>query len=354
MSLMRFRCICTAATAGGLIVACDKTPTRPTLPPSPPTGPTISISRLEILGPSSVAPNEEAQFTAIAQRSDQTTLDVTKEAAWRTSDAAVLPVSPAGVATGRERGEATLLASFGGRSSVKANIFVLPSGTYRLSGKVFDEGFPVPGARVELTNGPGAGLSTISTDGSYRLYGASGDTELRVTKEGYQEERRRLLVTGHQVLDIDIRLSKPRDLVSGSYTLTIEAASECRSLLPEAAWKRTYTANITQNGPSVVVALSNATFFTEPGNSHNRFTGIIELQHVTFNLAPPFDYSSYLPEFLEMLTPTTFLAIIGSATTTESATSRAGSLDATFWIITNSFRYQISCKSANHRFTLSQ
>jgi hypothetical protein len=103
-----------------------------------------------------VAPNEEAQFTAIAERSDQTTVDVTKDTTWRTSDAAVLPVSSAGVATGRERGEATLLASFGGHSSVKANIYVLPSGTYRLSGRILDEGVPVqaPGSRSSAEQVP--------------------------------------------------------------------------------------------------------------------------------------------------------------------------------------------------------
>jgi hypothetical protein len=175
-----------------------------------------------------------------------------------------------------------------------------------------------------------------------------------VTKDGYQEERRRVLVTGHQAFDIDIRWSKPRDLVKGTYTLTIEAANECRALLPEATWKRTYTADISQNGPYVIATLSNATFFSELNGAHNRFTGFIEPQHVTFTLAPPFNYVDYLPEFLEMLTPTTLLAIIGSAKTTETAGSRAGSLDATFWIISNSFRYQNSCKSTNHRFTLSQ
>jgi hypothetical protein len=48
---------------------------------------------------------------------------------------------------------------------------VLPTGTYRLSGTILDEGIRIAGARVEITNGASAGLSAL--DGTLWIMSSS-------------------------------------------------------------------------------------------------------------------------------------------------------------------------------------
>src|SRR4030095_5726915 len=107
-----------------------------------------------------------------------------------------------------------------------------PAGTYRLTGLVKEAGIAlgigIAGARVEIISGVGAGTAR-DTDltGGYRLYGLSGETKLRVTKEGYNPIEQTLVVENHQAYDVELPLLEPNADVSGTYTLTIIAADEC-------------------------------------------------------------------------------------------------------------------------------
>ena len=105
----------------------------------------------------------------------------------------------AGLATGHDRGEAAVFASFGGRSSGKT-VLVLPAGTFMLSGGVFDQGEPAPGVRIAVVAGPAAGLETVTDSGGYRLYGVSGEVDVRATKPGYLDQTKRVTVTSNQIL----------------------------------------------------------------------------------------------------------------------------------------------------------
>ncbi|MGH9313112.1 MAG: carboxypeptidase-like regulatory domain-containing protein [Vicinamibacterales bacterium] len=346
-----------ALALAALLGACDSGPTRPTRQDGPQNVP-VTITRLEIAGPGSVPPGESAQYSAIAHQSDGSTRDVTNGAAWRTGHPSVLTISSTGLATGRERGETFISVSASGRSAVRNDVIVVPAGTYRLAGTVRDAGVAVFGARVEVTTGPAQGLG-VTANGAYRLYGVSGDTEVRVTKDGYQEQRKSLQVTSHQTLDFDLILSRPRDEVAGTYTLTVAAAAECRAALPEEARIRTYTAVLSQDGPRLTVALEGSKFLVAGGRTLNSFGGTVEPNRVSFKLSEFYSYYYYyLPDVLEELTATTFLAVSGSATTTVSPTGLSGTLNGPIETLqgvgSGRFDRVTSCRSTGHQFVLSR
>jgi hypothetical protein len=211
-----------AIALASLLGACDDgPPTRPSPPPSAPPGP-VTITRLELAGPDSLPPGATAQYSAIAHQSDGTTRDVTSSALWRTGNPSVLSISSStGLATAHARGETVVTTNAGGQFALKPDVIVVPAGTFRLGGIVKDGGVPVIGVRVEVTAGTGQGLATTTTsaspqtpfpNGAYRLYGVSGDTEVRVTRDGYQEQRKKFQVTSHQTLDFDLVLTRPRPM----------------------------------------------------------------------------------------------------------------------------------------------
>ncbi len=68
-------------------------------------------------------------------------------------------------------------------------MIVVPDGTFRLVGRVLEDGFSddgVVGATVEATSATGRLLGHSDLYGNYRLYGVAGATRVRVTKTGYQ------------------------------------------------------------------------------------------------------------------------------------------------------------------------
>ncbi|MGH9200604.1 MAG: carboxypeptidase regulatory-like domain-containing protein [Vicinamibacterales bacterium] len=348
-----------ALALAGLLGACDGGPTRPMRQGGPQNVP-VAIVDLSIAGPNTIPPGETAQFTATARQSDSSTRNVTNEVAWRTGNQSVLTISSTGLATGRDRGESSIQASLGGRTAIKDDVIVVPAGTYRLIGTLRESGFLVSGARVEVTAGTGQGLA-VTANGGYRLYGVAGDIEVRVTADGYQEQRKRLQVTSHQTLDFDLILSRPRPDVSGTYTLTVTAAPECRAALPAETGIRTYTAVVGQGGPRLTVTLEGSRFFVDRGRTFNRFGGTVEPSGATFYVTGPDDfyYSSYGLDVVELLTDTTFFAFSGSAATTVSSAGLSGTLTGpieTLQSTTTPGRFEriASCRSTGHQFVLSR
>ena len=172
-----------------LFAACDRNPGRPTPVPGAP-----SVVRLEVTGPGSIAPGGAEQFRATAHMSDGSQRDVTTEAAWNSANASIISISSAGLATAHDRGEADIRVAFSEVMSTK-RVMVLPRGTFKVSGRVLDGEVGVTDARVEVAVGSATGLSTLSQDGDYGLYGISGQTQIRVSKEGYQPRIENLDVT---------------------------------------------------------------------------------------------------------------------------------------------------------------
>ena len=353
-----------------ILVACDKAPTSPRPPDTggsnvPPGagGSNARAIRVLLAGPATLAPGETGQFTATATYADGSSRDVSAEVAWGTENATVLSMTTTGLATGRNPGETNVQAGFnnGGNTSHRF-VMVITPGTYRLSGIVRDAGLPASGVEVAVSEGPAEGLSTTTVNGSYRLYGVFGDTEIRVRRPGYEDQEKRIVVTAHQSLNFDLVLTRPRDQVEGTWALAINAADECVGRLPDEAMRRRYTAVLKQDGPRVTATLDGATFYKSVYATSNSFKGSVEPDRLTFQLAGAEESIPYLSNFvpgdvLEHLSDgPVLLSVGGSLVLSGSGNMRTGSLDgvfATFVGPPDDTRLQ-SCQSSRHRFELTR
>jgi len=108
---------------------------------------------------------QTAALTATATLSDNSTLNVTAQAAWTSSNQAVATVSAAGVVTFVAPGDVDIAATFGG---VGGSVHVtVPAVFYNLTGIVTDAGDnrPVGGIVVAIQGGQDNGRMAV-TDGS--------------------------------------------------------------------------------------------------------------------------------------------------------------------------------------------
>jgi len=335
-----------------VLAACDN-PSGPG--PTPTPGRPI---RLEIAGPDSVPPGGTQALRATAYFSSGPVRDVTAEVLWSSAENTIVSVSPSGLITGRERGEADIRASYSQLTSTK-RVVVLPTGTFKLSGRVLDDIFEVTDARVEVTAGSATGLSTLSKDGRYALYGVSGPTQITVSKDGYQLRVENVDVSVHRTLDIYVAPLGPPWDPSGTYTLTIAVAPDCRSALPEELWVRTYTAALTlypTNPRRVTVGLGGAGL--EAVNWWF-WLGRIGEDGVTFENV---DY--YGPALVQRFAASKFFRIeSGNSSTakaelTRSQTGLEGPLNGTVTVTEGAVWYDSTrtahCHSASHRFTFSR
>jgi hypothetical protein len=345
----------------GLPVTCDKGPTRPTQQSGISNVPTpVSITSLVISGPGTIAPGATAQYAAVVLYSDGSSRDVTSEAVWRSGSESVLTISPSGLATAHNRGETSITVNASSRVAVKNEVIVVPAGTFRLAGTVRDLRLPVAGARVEVIGIPGLQALLTGSTGTYRFYGVSGDTEIRVFRNGYHEHRQRIEVTSHQTLDVDLILVRPRQDLSGTYTLTVTAAPECGAQLPDIARRRTYTAVLRQDGPRLDVTLEGAKFFLQGSRPLNTFRGTVDPNGVAFQLTEIYEdfYYFYYPDVLEELDPTTFLGVAGTVTATTSSSGSSGTLNGPVETLRHApfgrLERIASCRSSGHQFVLSR
>src|SRR5687768_5792347 len=80
------------AALGAGIVACNDS--------RGPLAPRLVVPTLLIEGPSRIAPGESAPFRAILQAPDASRRDITADAAWTSSNAGILEISPGGMVQG--------------------------------------------------------------------------------------------------------------------------------------------------------------------------------------------------------------------------------------------------------------
>jgi hypothetical protein len=361
-----------AVMVGLTTMACNEPPNP--IAPSPPAGPgggappaAVKVARLEIGGPDSVPPGEQVQLSATAVLTDGTTRVVTSQVEWGSIND-TLSVTSAGLVTaGPERGEGHITAKYTQLPYIHPGVawatreqYVLPEGTYRLYGTVKDEGVYLDGVRVEITAGSAAGMSATA-NGFFRFYGVEGDTEIRVSKEGYDTQVRRATVTSHHTEEFGLALSRPRPAVEGAYTLTVIAAAECRANLPAEARQRTYGALVAQDGPKLTVTLDRAKFPTEPlYGPGNRFSGSVGPGGVIFHLFGYYDEGTgvYPPTILEELDVPSYFTFYGKAVAAPAGDSYAGRLDGEIAVlrVLSVYDYQVSafCQSADHEFLLTR
>ena len=218
---------------------------------------------------------------------------------------------------------------------------------------------------MDVASGANGHFTTTGDDGRYRLYGVSGDTQLRITKTGYDMTTLNVSVTDHAIQNFEVRLSTPRIEVAGTYTLTIAAADSCRGKLPDDALLRTYTAVVTQQGPRLETTLTGGSFANNRTGRGSSFPGSVEPSLVRFslNLTPWYNYYPYVPgyypDIVEQLSSGYFV-VSGSVVAEPSRSGLAGLLDGDIALWPRDPRGgssqspTASCRSSSHRFTLSR
>jgi len=315
-------------------------------PASP--GPTVNpvVRVIQIGGPDSIPPGQTAQFTATEIMSDGSKRDVTKETTWTTS-------SPArheggGLVTALSMGEAVVVATlFEPSVRQTKRVLLVPEGTFRVSGRVVEWDAlsgPIVGARVEVTGDP-ALFALTRNDGSYVIFGVPGDTELRVTKDGYVTATRRLRIEQQYVADFELKLTSPREDLAGSFTMTISADPSCSQtsfplhgptdLLPDGLRQRTYTTTFTRAGNQLKTHVSGATVAPPPPPYifDNTFGGRSEPGRLFIHFG---NYASFVAGdadqgLVERLDSSSYLVIDGEAVI--STDSLSGTLNGVFSLV---------------------
>lgn len=350
-----------------VVVACNS-PTGSTQQQSQPPPP--AVKAIVVHGPTRIAPGDSASFEAIAEFTDNTTQVYTTRVQWQSSNLGVLSiVSASGTATARVAGDVVVTASLGSIRGSSA-VLVVPTGTYRLSGKVLESGLPVLFATVKVTAGQTLGVSTTTDfNGDYKLYGVAGPVEIQITKPGYTPVTRSIDVSRDDTLDItDFTQTGGLPSLAGAYTLTITIAGNCQPSPPSAQFPanlrtRTYTAAMTQDGPRLHVTLSGADFLIQNGRG-NSFDGRVEPDGVTFSLTGLgasayyyFYYSVGVPDLAERISPTDYLAILGKAFTKSSPSGLTGPFVGSAMVFglqsSPINQVRVSCYSSSHQFSLT-
>jgi hypothetical protein len=354
------------AGAGLMVLAasCEDSPnpTRPSGTTNPPPAGAATLTRVDTVIPASLEPGVSARATANGTMSDGSVRDVTTEAQWSSTNSRVVQASSGGALLSVDRGEATVTARVGARSS-SGRIFVLPAGTFRLTGQVLEAGEPVGGARVEVIAGTGRGLAASSnSEGQFALYGVAGHIQLHAKKDGFVNSTQDLDVNDHQAVNVDMRFDGARPRLDGLYTLEL-AAEECAGRLPAEALRRTYLASVSQTGSKLHVDLSGADFVLSGGKG-NSFDGSFDGGRVVFSLLSGwfyYYYYFYSPypvgnfDISERLTSTTVLRVTGTVSASPSGSSISGLLNGfvavTPPVVTSSSGI-VLCHSERHRFEL--
>ena len=246
-----------------LYLSCDSDRSSPLPRPGepPPTPPAPAVVRLEIVGPSEIAPGETVQLIANAIKSDGSVEDVTSQSLFSPNTSPVLELTVRGLATGKTNGQVFVNARFGSRNAGKT-ILVLPTGTFRLGGTIRESGFGIDGVTVSVTSGTGAGLTTTSGfTGSYALFGVKGLVRIEARKNGYLNLVQQLDVTEHRTHDVEHCRRTGKNRFPGRLYADGCASGFCASSLPAEARRREYTANVAQDGPLLTVTLEDAELY---------------------------------------------------------------------------------------------
>jgi hypothetical protein len=162
--------------------------------PTSPTPVPLTITVVTISGNSRLtAPGQTSQLTAVATMSDGSTKDITKTVPWRTVHGDVATISQTGLVTAVDFGEAEYdVNSPGNRGPF--SIFVLPRGTYILSGQCVQDLSRISDgrsecladARVEIIGGPMSGRATMTDHGgNWQFIGVTGVLQVKVSKDDY-------------------------------------------------------------------------------------------------------------------------------------------------------------------------
>lgn len=359
VSRTRSRILAAALLLGLIPVSCDDSPTRPS-PPSPtPTTSTPTLVTTELVAPTRIAPGESVQLILNARWSDGTTTDVTAQATWQTSNARTLTVTSSGLLTGVANGEATVLGRYSNMSRNRS-LLVLPTGTFRLRGQVKEADVGLSGVSISVESAGMKQTASSSFGGVYAFYGVAGRTAIEARMEGYLPKFEQVDVVEDRTYDIQLAPARTRADVSGRWRLTV-SASACQTTrygpLTGEAMTRRYTATVTQNGPRLTMALSDAEFVIVSGRG-NTISGTTDPNDfMRLTIAGPSDYyyAYYrISDLVERLSDGTQLLISGSVAASGNSQRIAGTLEGSFVLKLDSGTRTAECWAQNHRFEMGR
>jgi hypothetical protein len=260
-------------------------------------------SGLKIVGVTTIAPGSTAQFSALATFSDGSTKDLTTAAQWRSSDTSTLTISATGLASAVQAGEALITATLG-TLAASQSILVVPAGTFKLSGRVSWLDSAINGALVQVIAGVGAGLSSSTVGGIYRLYGVASDIQLTVSEPSYVTITQTVTVSRNMVFNFDLVPLNPPPSLAGTYALRITADPKCAitgdAALLSIARQRDYSASIGQDAQSgqLTAVLSGGHFDSA---SNNTIYGELTAEGARFVVNDPTYYYTGHRDIAEVL-----------------------------------------------------
>ena len=325
----------------------------------PPTQPTPNVQLVELTGPSTIAPGSVGVFTLTAFYSNGTQRDVTEIASW-CCDQSTLQRQGPGRFLGRASGDAFVSANIQNLRRTK-QIIVLPAGTYRVTGRVFEPGTtaPVPQARVSVSDGAGGSVAA-DTDfsGNFRLYGVPPNAEFVISRAGYQTQSQQMTFTDHAAVNFELPLDGPRLEFSGTYTATFDWRGCTSGIRPEES-HRVYTAAVAQAGSVLDVRFTDAFFVVNSVMRGNMMQGQINAAGVTLFADRGFSYSYYYgpntyPFLVERLADEGRLVVYGTATLAPSGASFVGEIKGFLETYGRSFPRGVqigNCRDASVSFT---
>jgi hypothetical protein len=181
---------------------------------------------------------------------------------------------------------------------------VVPPGTFKLSGLISGYGSLLDGASVQIVAGVGAGLSSTSVGGIYKLYGVAGDVQLSISDPSYVTITQTVAVSQNTVFDFQLVPLNPPPNLAGTYTLRITAdpicAADAAAALPSSARERDYNASIEHlGGQSQLVASVSGGHFDSASN--NKLYGSLTAEGATFDVNDPMCYYSGRRDIAEVL-----------------------------------------------------
>jgi hypothetical protein len=288
--------------------------------PTTPTG-GLALLFFQAPPPTSVPPGTTAAMAVVARFTDGSERTVTSDASWTSSQPQIATVSK-GVITALTIGLTQIRANYQSRT-VSSTVVVEPEGTFVVSGTITEPGgLKVQGATVTVIGSSTPNQLVSPSSGAYQFFGVSGTVTLVVSKAGYTDERRTLVVMQDQKVDVQITQIVPPLPVAGTYRMAITISPSC-TIVPDDLKTRTYTATITQDTARLTIKLSDANLVT----GKDSLTGTMFGGTITFNFGPGdsyylFYYGSPIQEAL----PQAILGIWGTMVTPVGPQDISGSL----------------------------
>lgn len=202
-------------------------------------------------------PGDTCQLTMMVTFSDGSTRDVTAEAGWGYGNA--VRVSPTGLVTAIAYGTGEVIHNaYRGLGPNPMLVRVVPEGSFIVTGRVAEGGFKVEDARVSARSAAGTAMTASLEDGRYELAPVSGDAVLRVEKDGYVAQEKKLNVQRDETADFELPRNRGTAGIDGVYTLTFTAGPSCT--LPPELMRRTYLARVSEAAAGLLVELDGPGF----------------------------------------------------------------------------------------------